>query len=311
MNNTDNIFIYNIKKDEAIITGITSNSTIIRVPEEIEHEGTILKVTEIGKKAFWGNKSVKEIILPESVMSIGDWAFARCTMLKKITIPGYSRIRDNEFSLGRKVFEGCTGLENIVVPKETMGDFSYLAAALTAKLPGEYLLHDDDIGSGFWFEKWDLALISYIKTGDHEGYTDTVLCGEEDISYDGIASVDGELLGETYEYVRKITKAKSWLCMLRLVHDRNLSEENRTVYKEYIKAHSKKVGNEAAWLVVKEDGEEQPDFVELYVSIMGNAPEQIEDYINDLDESKTRTRSYLISLRKKETIDDLFDSMML
>lgn len=310
------VFEYQIKEDKAVITGISEGGSVIAVPEKINSEGRDFTVTEIGKKAFSGCRGIREVILPRSVEAIGDWAFAKCISLKNITVPRMGQSAAGDFSLGRKVFEGCTSLEAIVMDEEALSlngkdDLSYLAAALTAKLPGEYLLHDEDMGSDFWYEKWDLALNSYLKTGDYEGYTDTVLCGEEDISYDGIGSVDGELLGETYEYVKNICKAKSFLCYLRLIHDERLSDENRQIYTDYIRAHKKGSGNEAAWLVIKDDEDERTDFLTEYVNVVGDELEIIDELLEDIPDNRVKMRTYLISLGKKEEEEDIFDLMKL
>lgn len=320
-------FTYDIKNGSVIITGVKAGRSVLEIPSKVYVQGIAYPVKEIGKKAFSGCKGIREVALPASVESIGDWAFAKCTSLRSIIIPKMSE-SCGDFSLGRKVFDGCINLEKIVMldssdnydtdavtgdcdNNKLYEDISFLAAALTAKLPGEYLLHDEDIGSSFWFEKWDLALINYLKTGDYEGYTDTVLCGEEDISYDGIGSVDGELLGETYEYVKSICKAKSYLCFVRLVHDSMLTDGNRALYMDYIKSHSKGTSNEAAWLVIRDSENDETDYIKMYVSVMGDTDINIDDILTDIPEDKIKMRNYLISLGKKEEEEDIFDLLKL
>ena len=50
------------------------------------------------------------IVIPDSVTNIGDWAFSNCTSLKSITIP------DGVTSIGDSAFEGCTDLISITIP---------------------------------------------------------------------------------------------------------------------------------------------------------------------------------------------------
>lgn len=57
-----------------------------------------------------GNKVEGEMIIPDSVTSIGSYAFADCTGLTSITIP------DSVTSIGEWAFYGCTGLTSVTIP---------------------------------------------------------------------------------------------------------------------------------------------------------------------------------------------------
>lgn len=299
---------YDISGNEICIRECAGRGSTLYIPDTVVSEGEEYSVTAIGKKAFLGCKSIREITLGGSIARIDDWAFSQCTNLRKITIPALF-VRDNSksFSLGRRVFEGCESLEQICGTEEMDASISYLAAALVSRLPAEYLLWDDDIGSSHWYLKWDLALTSFIVRKDNEGYTDTVLCGEEDISYDGIASVDGEMLGATYEYVKKVCKNKSYLCLMRLVHDENLSEENRRIYSEYVREHKRGHGNEAAWLALNEDVDDDLDYYRVYTSVADVSADELADMIAGMSEDKAQARAYLISIRPQRDAFDMFD----
>ena len=58
----------------------------------------------------FGNEPVKDVVVPDSVTSIGDYAFSGCTGLTSITIP------DSVTSIGKYAFSGCTGLTSITIP---------------------------------------------------------------------------------------------------------------------------------------------------------------------------------------------------
>ncbi len=67
-------------------------------------------VTSIGDWAFWGCAGLTSITIPDSVTSIGDSAFHGCTGLTSITIP------NSVTSIGGGAFGGCTGLTSITIP---------------------------------------------------------------------------------------------------------------------------------------------------------------------------------------------------
>ena len=57
------------------------------------------------------------IVLPDSVTSIGDGAFYKCTNLQSINIPG------SVTYIGDKAFEGCESLQAIIIPLGTKHKF--------------------------------------------------------------------------------------------------------------------------------------------------------------------------------------------
>ena len=65
-------------------------------------------VTVIGKAAFMYNDELKEVILPDSVTSIGDWAF-ECSSLSEIILP------NKLTSIGERALRSCN-LQTIVIP---------------------------------------------------------------------------------------------------------------------------------------------------------------------------------------------------
>ena len=68
-------------------------------------------VTSIGNYAFYGCSGLTSVTIGGSVMSIGDWAFYNCSSLTSITIP------DSVTSIGSSAFAGCSGLTSITVAK--------------------------------------------------------------------------------------------------------------------------------------------------------------------------------------------------
>ena len=96
----------------------TSTNTLI-----LGCKNTIIpnSVTSIGDFAFYGCTGLTSITIPNSVTSIEQWAFASCTGLTSITIP------NNVTSIGLCAFIDCTGLMSITIPNSvtSIEDFAF------------------------------------------------------------------------------------------------------------------------------------------------------------------------------------------
>ena len=66
-------------------------------------------VKSIEKGAFEGCESLENILIPNGVEQIGNYAIAKCKALKKIVIPSCVK------SIGWYAFQGCNALENITI----------------------------------------------------------------------------------------------------------------------------------------------------------------------------------------------------
>lgn len=76
-------------------------------------------VTSIGDYAFAGCRSFRSVKIPDSVTRIGVYAFYKCNNLSSITLPdGLTSIQD-------AVFFGCTRLSSITIPKSVTGIGNY------------------------------------------------------------------------------------------------------------------------------------------------------------------------------------------
>ncbi|MBO7496537.1 MAG: leucine-rich repeat domain-containing protein, partial [Salinivirgaceae bacterium] len=67
-------------------------------------------VTSIGGFAFSGCTGLKTVTIPESVTSIGSSAFYGCNRLTSVTIP------NSVTSIGYATFDGCRGLTSVTIP---------------------------------------------------------------------------------------------------------------------------------------------------------------------------------------------------
>jgi hypothetical protein len=69
------------------------------IPNQVIYKDKILKVTAIDSRSFYECKSLKSIIIPNSVTSIGEYAFYKCSSLYSVTIgEGVELIENSAFS---------------------------------------------------------------------------------------------------------------------------------------------------------------------------------------------------------------------
>ncbi len=103
-------FYYSVSDGKAKIIQYDGFDTDVQVPAEIDG----YPVTEIGEKAFhygawYSGMEVEQIILPDTIKTIGDSAFNSCKSLQQIVIPA------SVTSIGSLAFTNCSSLENIFV----------------------------------------------------------------------------------------------------------------------------------------------------------------------------------------------------
>jgi len=91
----------NIYDEDGFIIGF---NRALLIPSDVD--GKLVKL--IGNNAF-ENSTLISITIPDSVSSIGDYAFSNCTGLTSITIP------DSVTSIGDYVFSNCSNLTNITI----------------------------------------------------------------------------------------------------------------------------------------------------------------------------------------------------
>ena len=108
---TDGV-IYDISVDRtyAVVIDYTGTATKVRIAEA--YQG--MPVTEIYERAFSG-KSITAVTIPDSVTSIGDYAFSSCKSLTSVNIP------DGVTSIGNYAFNGCSSLTSITIPDSVTG----------------------------------------------------------------------------------------------------------------------------------------------------------------------------------------------
>ena len=119
------------------VTGITTNTKDIIIPST--YQG--VPIVKIARRAFYANKSILTVEIPDSVTSIGDDAFNSCSKLEKVTIEGNSRLTE----IGDKAFFKCTHLTNITIPDGVtyIGDWAFYGCTniVEATMPATAIKH--------------------------------------------------------------------------------------------------------------------------------------------------------------------------
>ena len=99
--NDENGVLYNKEKSELIQYPAGNKRVSFSIPGG---------VNKLMSASFEECSMLQEIIIPDSVWSVGDEVFKNCTSLKDVSIP--TRIP----TLGDSMFSGCKSLESIVIP---------------------------------------------------------------------------------------------------------------------------------------------------------------------------------------------------
>ena len=162
---TDGEYIYTYRVTaigERIGYYSTSSFTSVTIPDS---------VTTIGGYAFAGSASLTSVTIPDGVITIGDYAFLSCTSLTSVVIP------DSVTKLGvlnYNVFAGCTSLESVTIGNGVriikIGTFSGCTA-----------LTDITIGNG----------VREIESGS---FDNTAYCNDESNWEDGVLYVGNYLI---------------------------------------------------------------------------------------------------------------------
>ena len=118
----------------ATVTGLDDKSFTgtLTIPDSIKSYGNTYYITNIGKQAFREYK-FKTVIIPNSVTSIEEWAFYKCSSLTSVTIG------NSVTSIGLGAFQNCSGLTSVTIPNSvtTVGNQAfYKCSSLTSATIG-------------------------------------------------------------------------------------------------------------------------------------------------------------------------------
>ncbi|MGN0797327.1 MAG: leucine-rich repeat domain-containing protein [Christensenellales bacterium] len=104
--------------EESMLLGYTGQATNLTLPNNITkinqfafgNYWAILGIYCNFNYEYFNNPKIKNVILPDSIIDIDDFAFVGCVDLEKINMPNGVK------SIGEEVFSGCSSLQNISIP---------------------------------------------------------------------------------------------------------------------------------------------------------------------------------------------------
>ena len=105
---TYTVFDYSLDDDgNATITKYNGNVSALSIPDVLDGH----KVVGIGVNVFKNHTELRTVIIPDSVKSIGAWAFYGCKNISSV------RLSKNVTSIGAYAFYDCDALTSIEIPK--------------------------------------------------------------------------------------------------------------------------------------------------------------------------------------------------
>jgi len=306
-------YTYDNKGDHIVIIEGAHAISRADIPDSIDG----VMVTHIAKKAFLGCKLLKEVIVPEGVRDIGDYAFANCDHLTEVSFC------NPEVKLGQQIFKNDTSLKSVMTYSgrndyEAVKEMSVeleadeiaiklhageLIAAASVVMDADYLVDITQMYTPAWFEKWDNKLRDFLMQDDAEGYSQFVLCGEEDIYYDHD------------EYIEYTRRKKAGLCMLRLLNDSLCDEDFLREIQDYVVGHTLGCESEASIGYILESHPDNVLYYELLVNTAAINNENKEDMIKRLGDRHPEIKAYIIEHFNNEinnnegTVGGFFDSL--
>ena len=103
------------------------------IPETVTYDGTTYKVYGIGQGTFDHCTDLTEVVLPNGLWIIWEYAFNCCTSLTSVNIPNTVVI------IGSNAFAGCSSLSSLEIPNSVtsiqQGAFQYCQSLTSMVIP--------------------------------------------------------------------------------------------------------------------------------------------------------------------------------
>lgn len=281
----------------------TGNEYTFTVPSTID--GTALST--IGAKAFLSNKTLHELILPDTITALDNWAFAHMHNLERLHVPC------TNLQLGRQVFLDCPKLRCISVSNDTSENpgLPYFLASVLILLQKEFLFTPqsaaDKLTHADWMKEYDSALFTYLNTPDDAGF-EPVFYG-----WFNVQDVDDQIPA----YLQEVRRKKTYLVFLRLLYPLYLHPDHKAQLQSYLADHvpggAREKEHIAVWDSLKEDGYGEDIRYILVLEDAGILTEtQIARLLTYLQPGNPEVIAYLLKLHDScRNRDNSFDQFIL
>lgn len=265
---------YTIENGKACITGLEGTGDSFVIPDALDG----VPVCGIGRKAFLGNRNIQQIILPDTIEWIGDWAFCNCAQLRSIEFPCRSmRLGKGLFAKDERLYKiTCRSAnEKIFFPGRL------LAAAVTL-MDAEYLLDMTRAGCAEWYGQLDNRLLALLMEPAENALKDLVYCAEEDMG------AKQETCLEEQE------RRKAYMALLRLAYPEHLEKKTEEKLTAFL-LDSDGLQTKPAWQAIKKaEGKEQLIFCDIMFQLNGIREENLASVLEDLGDVYVELKAYLL-----------------
>lgn len=115
-NENGDIFTYDYTSSTTVAITAFSGSDephTVNIPAVIDD----YTVTSIAAEAFFSYSNISEVILPEGLLTVDDYAFAGCVALASVTFPSTMKDHNGAPAIGEGAFYGCTALASVDLSK--------------------------------------------------------------------------------------------------------------------------------------------------------------------------------------------------
>ena len=127
-------------------TGVLDDQGVLEIPASVTFEGSNYSVTSIGSNAFRDKTSIKQVKMPESIITIGEAAFSECKF-DAVNIP------DGVQEIQRSAFSNNGWLQTVKIGKgiKTIAPNVFFMTALkTIVIEANSIPEADDTSFGDW-----------------------------------------------------------------------------------------------------------------------------------------------------------------
>ncbi|MBD5444925.1 MAG: leucine-rich repeat protein [Lachnospiraceae bacterium] len=257
------------------ITAYEGTAEFLAIPSRIDNK----PVTAIAKKAFWGNRCLQHIVLPDTIGSVGDWAFSACYMLRDITLPY------REINFGKQIFHKSEKLHEIYISNSVMKKdkaLPKLLAMAVTTLEAEYLVNPMQAGSDNWYQNLDSKILTVLNESEESALKNLVYCAEEDMG----AKQEACLKALAYK--------KAGIAFNRLVYSNKITNVMEKELTDFLLQRTKGCKDESAWEIVKESHNMGLQYCDKLFEINGINEENINEVLDDLGEDNVELKAYLL-----------------